>query len=203
MQWMKCPIDDHSESTRTALPHFFAKMGECRWQVILLGNRGAQVQHQFAAFDHHVIRFLQGFFKDLTRRLVFSELRCRGMESQQQALNPLKKRVVQFVRDTFSLFQSRLETLVHSSGGLSQSQPIQRPEESCRRHYAQSPEPCRLVQCRCNRKTQRGTCFIPDAIVIACNYVERVVAWLQIRIERLATALRILPFGIVPVQSVS
>src|SRR5262249_39874242 len=45
--------------------------------------------------------------------------------------------------------------------------------------------------------------FIPQAIIVARSYMECVAARFQICVERLATALRVLPFVVVPFQSVS
>src|SRR5215510_13437677 len=77
MQGTNSPVDDHPKLARTTLSHSLAKIGQYRWQVILCGNRGSQIQHQFPPFEHYLVRLLQGFFKNSPRRLVFAKLRCR------------------------------------------------------------------------------------------------------------------------------
>src|SRR5262249_2967035 len=133
MKAATCPINDYLKVARTTLPHSLSKFGECCWQVGQFGNRCPQIQHQFTPFEHHLVGLLQGFFKDSPHRLVFTELRRRGMETQQQTLDSLKKSVVQLARDTLSLLQSRCEMLVQPRGCLPQPEPIQRPQDSSRR----------------------------------------------------------------------
>src|SRR5262249_43924744 len=175
--------DDHSKVAGARLPHSLPDTGESGRQVSWFGNRCPQIQNQFTPFQHHLVGLFQSFFKNLPRRLVTTELRCGCMETQQQSLNSLKKRIVQLARDTLSLFQSLPETLVQLSGCLLQSQLIQRPNDSSRRQNAKSSEPRRLIKCRRNSKTQRCARFIPHAIIVARHHVECVAAWFQIRVK--------------------
>src|SRR5215470_13082669 len=91
MQRTNSPVDDHLKLARSTLSHSLAQIVECGWQINLFGTRGSQIQHQFTPFEHHLVRLLQGFFKDSSRRLVFMQLGRRRMETQQQTLDSLKK----------------------------------------------------------------------------------------------------------------
>src|SRR5215510_13764166 len=130
MQATNRPVNDHLKVRRTALPHSRAEIGESRRQVSWFGNCHPQIQNQLTPFEHHLVGLLEGFFKDSSRRLVFTELRRRRMETQQQTLDSLKKSVVQLARNTLSLFRPHREALVQPRGCLSQAQPIQCPHES-------------------------------------------------------------------------
>src|SRR5215467_1535633 len=118
MQGANRPINDYLKLRRTTLPHSRAEVGESRRQVSWFGNCYPQIQNQLTPFEHHLIRLLQGFFKDSSRRLVFTELRCGGMETQKQTLDSLKKSVVQLARDALSFFQPCPEALVQPGGCL-------------------------------------------------------------------------------------
>src|SRR5215470_15112211 len=98
MQRTNRPVNYHLKVASSSLPHSLTEMSVTARQIGWFGNRHPQIQHQFTPFEHHLVRLLQGFFKNLSRRLVFTELRRRGMETQQQTLDPLKKRVVQLTR---------------------------------------------------------------------------------------------------------
>src|SRR5215813_11121477 len=177
MQATNRPVNDHLKVRRTDLLHSRAEIGESRRQVSWFGNCRAQIQNQLTPFEHHLVGLLEGFFKDSSRRLVFTEPRCRGMETQQQTLDSLKKSVVQLARDALSFFQPCSKTLVKPSGCLLQPQPIQCPHKSSRRRNTQCPEPSGLIECRRNRKIQLCSCFIPHAVIVACDHVEYVAAW--------------------------
>src|SRR5579862_4800123 len=77
------------------------------------------------------------------------------------------------------------------------AQPMRPPKQESESSRAQRPEPGRLVVSRQNRKAQRGSVPIPNAIIIGRRYQEEIFARREIAVKRLSSHSSILPLAIV------
>src|SRR5580693_8730033 len=77
------------------------------------------------------------------------------------------------------------------------AQPMCRQKQESKSSHAQRPEPSRLVVCRQNRKIQRRSGLIPNAIIIGSCYDEEIPARREIVVKRLSSRSGILPLAVV------
>src|SRR5258708_10626555 len=122
---------------------------------------------------------------------------------QGQALKALQQRVVQFPGDScafiYARFQPNRELPLH----LPNPKLIDGQQQKHKCGRADRSEPNRLVVCGKDGKIQRGSGLVPDAVVIACDHAEAIVARTEVVITSLASCPSFLPASIVTFKFVS
>src|SRR5271169_3047630 len=141
-------------------------------------------------------------FSSLIDRAVeslFSFLRTRRkqlgnrLKTEQQSVKSLQQSIMQIPRDAGPLADALFQTHVELVRHLPEAEPIERPQRYPKNCYAGEAEPIRLVPGWHNAEIQGGACLIPDAVVIARDYAEAVVAGSEIVVEGATTCCSILP----------
>ena len=96
------------------------------------------------------------------------------MHLHGSAQEALQQRVVQFLSDTGALSQTLIEAGIDARSQLPNAQPVQGRQENGATCNAQEQEPSSLKPGKRNVERQCCTCLVPNAIVIAGNYLELV-----------------------------
>src|SRR5258705_10905080 len=118
-------------------------------------------------------------------------------------MEALQQCIVQFARDSRPLVDARFQTHAELVGQLTSAQLIESPGQYQKGGHACQAKPDGLVPERCNAKGKNGALLVPDAVVIARDYLKLILARTQARIEGLSAGARILPVFIRAFQLVT
>ena len=90
---------------------FFAGCRKRLREDLLRLNRGAEISDSLSAFNHDLIRIVEGFIHDLSRGVLSADLIGGRLKTKYESLNALQQRVVQFTRDPFALDKAFLKRI--------------------------------------------------------------------------------------------
>src|SRR5439155_21723438 len=105
----------------------FAERTDRVGEIVRFYRRGAQSLHRVAAFRDRLGCLVDRTGEDLLRlrRAAWQQVE-RSLEPQQQPLEALQQRVVQFARDPRAFVDARVERRVEVSRDLPHAQAVQR-----------------------------------------------------------------------------
>ena len=202
VQRARAALDRQREPDRPADTEFGGDRGQATGEIGP-GAMDAQVAHAVAAFDKRGIGAFQRLLDGQTRRGSVGDAIGGGLELQDQPLERLQQRVMQFARDPFALGQPDAHRRVEPVGQLAHTDCIDPPQGSDGYCGAQQLEPDRLHEGRRNFDVQRRAGPVPDAVVVRGDDPEAIDAGPEVAIDGLAPAARIDPCVIDPFHPVA
>src|SRR4029450_10624334 len=109
---------------------------------------------------------------------------------------------MQVASNASAFAHSRLHSHVELMRELPDTKSISRPEQEQQKNQNGQAEPRGLIEGRGDGEIQQRTLLVPDAAVVRGHQAEAVIAWREVRVDRLATVAGILAVGVVDFRSV-
>ena len=136
-------------------------------EIVAFDGRRAQALHRVPAFGDRLCRMFNRAIQFLFRvcRALRQQVR-HGLESQQQTVEALEQRVVQFAGDSCALADARLERHVERVLYLTHPERICRPQQRQQQAHSQAANRRGPPPRRRDHNRQRYSCFIPHAVAV-------------------------------------